>query len=144
MRLRIQGLLPFPAESCAAALLTAAFACALPAQTPAPAPSTSQAQPARSEIPAPPADKKLPRDHDKRRAAEVYLASSKLFLNRQFEQAMQGFDRAAQLDPSNPNYPLASNVARGHAVTALIQDAAKDRLLGNQSSARKHRGEPAS
>ncbi len=49
---------------------------------------------------------------------------------------MRGFEKAAALDPTNANYPLAAQVARSHAVTALIQAAAKDRLLGDESAAR--------
>ena len=49
---------------------------------------------------------------------------------------MQGFEQAAALDPSNADYRLAAGVARSHEVTALIQDAAKDRLLGNDAAAR--------
>ncbi len=67
---------------------------------------------------------------------KLYLESSKLFLNRQFEEAIQGFEKAAALDPTNADYPLAAQVARSHAVTALIQAEAKDRLLGDESAAR--------
>ena len=49
---------------------------------------------------------------------------------------MQSFEQAAALDPSNADYRLASGVARNHAVTALIQEAAKDRLLGNEAASR--------
>ncbi len=49
---------------------------------------------------------------------------------------MKGFEQAAALDPTNANYRLAAGVARSHAVTALIQEAAKDRLLGNEAAAR--------
>jgi general secretion pathway protein D len=99
-------------------------------------PDSSAAQaPAESEIPAP-SKTKAPRSSDQRRAAKLYLESSKLFLDRQFDQAMLGFDRAAALDPSNANYPLASLVAKSHEVTALIQEAAKDRLLNNEAGAR--------
>ena len=75
-------------------------------------------------------------EDDRRHAAELYLSASKLFLNRQFEKAMQEFEHAAPLDPANANYRLAADVARSHAVTALIQAAAKDRLLGNDAAAR--------
>ncbi len=74
---------------------------------------------------------------DRERAAKLYLDSSKLFVNRQFEAAAQGFERAAALDPTNSDYRLAAGVARGHEVTSLIQDAAKDRLLGDDAAARK-------
>jgi Flp pilus assembly secretin CpaC len=97
--------------------------------------AADQAAPAQSEIPAP-SKTKEPRSSDQRRAAKLYLESSKLFLDRQFDEAMQGFDRAATLDPSNANYPLAALVAKSHEVTALIQEAAKDRLLNNEAGAR--------
>jgi Flp pilus assembly secretin CpaC len=73
---------------------------------------------------------------EKRRAAKLYLAASKLFLDRRFEQAMKGFERAAALDPTNADYRLAARVARSHTVTALIQEAAKDRLKGNDAASR--------
>lgn len=73
---------------------------------------------------------------DRRRAAKIYLASSKLFEKEEFEEAMEGFEQAATLDPSNSNYPLAAVVARSHAVTALIQAAAKHRIRGDASAAR--------
>ena len=49
---------------------------------------------------------------------------------------MKDFEQAAALDPTNADYQLAAGVARNHAVTALIQAAAKDRLLGNEAAAR--------
>jgi Flp pilus assembly secretin CpaC len=49
---------------------------------------------------------------------------------------MKGFEQAAALDPANADYRLAAGVARDHAVTALIQEAAKDRLQDNQPAAR--------
>jgi len=130
---------------CGAGLLLAAVAATLSAQTanPAPAKGTTgsqgaaagQAAPAVSEIPEP-GKAKGPRTSDQRRAAKLYLESSKLFLNSQFEEAMQGFERAAALDATNTNYTLAAQVARSHAVTALIQAAAKDRLVGDEPAAR--------
>jgi Flp pilus assembly secretin CpaC len=79
---------------------------------------------------------KTVRNTDRRRAAKLYLASSKLFVGEQFEEAMRGYEQAAKLDPGTTNYGLAANVARSHAVTALIQAAAKDRLRGDAAQAR--------
>ncbi len=76
------------------------------------------------------------RNADRRRAAKLYLASSKLFVDEQFEEAMRGYEQAAELDPGNADYRLAASVARSHAVTALIQAAAKDRLRGDAAQAR--------
>jgi Flp pilus assembly secretin CpaC len=98
--------------------------------------AAGQAAPAASEIPEPGKPAKGPRSSDQRRAAKLYLESSKLFLNSQFEEAMQGFERAAAVDPTNTNYRLAAQVARSHAVTALIQAAAKDRMLGDEAADR--------
>jgi tetratricopeptide (TPR) repeat protein len=55
------------------------------------------------------------RNSDRRRAAKLYLASSKLFVDGQFEEAMRGYEQAATLDPGNADYPLAASVARSHA-----------------------------
>jgi tetratricopeptide (TPR) repeat protein len=73
---------------------------------------------------------------DRRRAVKLYLESSKLFEKEQFEEAMEGYEKASALDPSNADYRLAAEVARSHAVTALIQAAAKDRLRGDPAGAR--------
>lgn len=135
----------FVARRCAAGLAIVLFAGTLLAQAAYPAaPARQSAPPAEQSTPtgaatpqAASANKTAqPRPRDRRRAAKLYLASSKLFLDRQFEEAMKGFEQAAALDPANADYRLAAGVARSHAVTALIQDAAKDRLLGHQSAAR--------
>ncbi len=124
------------------------FVSALPAQTANPegtpnqsAPPedlnalTSATAPAAAPQTASASETGQPRTRDRRRAAKLYLASSKLFLNNLFEEAMEGFEQAAALDPANADYRLAAGVARSHAVTVLIQNAAKDRLLGDQSAA---------
>jgi len=49
---------------------------------------------------------------------------------------MLAYQRADNLDPSNPNYLLAAELARSHLVTALIQQAAKARLLSDSSAER--------
>jgi general secretion pathway protein D len=79
---------------------------------------------------------KNPRNSDRRKAAKIYLNSSKLFVHGQFEAAMRGYTEAAKLDPTNTNYGLAIDVARSHTVTALIQAAAKARLIGDEGTAR--------
>ncbi|MGB6742482.1 MAG: hypothetical protein WBE38_02410 [Terracidiphilus sp.] len=129
----------------AAALLLAIFPVSAGAQT--------ASQPAQA-APAPPGnqvanqasnsasqgsgsgDAQPPTASEKRRAVKLYLAASKLFVNGQFEAAMRGYAQAAKLDPTNSDYRLSVEVARSHAVTALIQSAAKARLLGDEASAR--------
>jgi general secretion pathway protein D len=70
------------------------------------------------------------RSKDRRRAAKLYLEGTKLFEDSQFERAMHDFETAESLDPSNRNYSLSAQIARSHAVTALIQAAAKARNQG--------------
>ena len=53
-----------------------------------------------------------------------------------YEDAIKDYEEAAKLDPTNSNYRLAGDVARSHAVTALIQTAAKDHLRGDAAGAR--------
>jgi len=76
------------------------------------------------------------RNSDRRRAAKLYIASSKLYEKAEFEEALRGYEQAAKLDPENRDYPLAANVARSHAVTALIQAAAKARSRLDETAAR--------
>jgi general secretion pathway protein D len=71
----------------------------------------------------------------RRRAAKAYMEASKQFLAAKFEEARLGFEKAAELDPTNPSYAQAAQVARNHEVTALLQTSARDRLLGNQAGA---------
>jgi general secretion pathway protein D len=105
-----------------------------PEQTQA-APTSPATDPGAAVDPASKPTKKTT-NGDRRRAAKIYLASSKLFEKEQFEDAMEGFEHAATLDPSNSNYTLAAVVSRSHAVTALIQAAAKHRIRGDASAAR--------
>ena len=102
-------------------------------------PTASQAAPA-SQGAAPAGaqakDARQPKDKDRRRAVKLYLQASKLFEQEKFEEAMDGYRQAAELDPSNANYRLAAELARSHAVTALIQAATKDRLIGDAAGER--------
>ena len=71
---------------------------------------------------------------DRRRAAKLYLEGTKLFEKEQFEDALRNYEEATALEPGNSNYHMAAEVARSHAVTALIQAAAKARM-GNDPAA---------
>ena len=102
-------------------------------------PTQSPVAPATAPAPTTPAKEKqvVPvRDADRRHAAKLYLAASKLFEKAQFEKALHGYEQAAKLDPNNGDYPLAASVARSHAVTALVQNAAKNRVRGDRATAR--------
>lgn len=118
-----------------AATLFAALFPALPAaQTPKAGPPPPAAQQA-SSTPIP-EQKKLPRTADRRRAAKLFLEAGKLFLAARYEEAMALYKQAAALDASNKDYALALTVARSHAVTALVQQAAQRRVKGDAAGAR--------
>jgi Flp pilus assembly secretin CpaC len=140
--------------SLCAALLIAFTSVALRSQTESQAPNSAPAKtqiPPAQQAPASPAEAagapatelqtdaapaKEPRSSDRRKAARLYLEASKLFLDSQFEQAQRDFEQATSLDATNKDYRMAAEVARSHAVTALIQAAAKDKLTGNDAAAR--------
>lgn len=79
---------------------------------------------------------KLPGSRDRRRAAKLYLAGAKLFEQGQFEEALKDYSQAAAADPTSQDYKMAAEVARSHAVTALVQTAARDRMNGDDAGAR--------
>jgi general secretion pathway protein D len=106
----------------------------------APAPAQTGATPAVTQgAPAGDGDakpEKQPRSSDKRRAAKIFMEASKLFEKKQFEEALHDYQRAAALDPTNRDYFLAAQIASSHAVTALIQSAAQDRIRGDEVAER--------
>jgi Flp pilus assembly secretin CpaC len=121
-----------------AVLLLGVFPGAIQGQAVSPAPvapanATQSAQPGKAPATL---EAKPVRSSDKRHAEKLYFASSKLYEKALFEEAMHGYERAAALDPENADYALAIGVARSHAVTALIQAAARDRNLGDAAGAR--------
>ena len=138
MRQRLQCLISYRRDSliasAAVAFLLAAGGGLAAAQT-APAQAEAAAQTIRPTTTIG-AEAVRPRDRDRRRAARLYLDASKLFMAEQFEEALKDYKEAAALDPANDNYRLAGDVARNHAVTALIQIAAKARLRSDAEGAR--------
>jgi len=128
---------------CAAVLLFAVYPGSRQAQAiDSPAPQSvsapaSAAKPAQEAVQLQESVQARPvRNSDRRRAAALYLAASKLFERELFEEAMRDYERAATLDPGNVNYPLAASVARNHVLMTLIQAAAKDRMRGDEPGAR--------
>ena len=69
------------------------------------------------------------------RAAQGYLAGSRLLGRNDFAGAQKEFELAAALDPTHPEYAAAMAVTRDHRVGELIQQAAKARLLGRSAEA---------
>lgn len=98
---------------------------------PAPGPNAAgqaQAQDAKPPIPA--------RSKDRRRAAKLFLAATRSFEKSEFEDAIRDYEEAASLDPNNSDYALAAQIARSHAVTSLLQTAAKARNMGDIGASR--------
>jgi general secretion pathway protein D len=77
-----------------------------------------------------------PTGSERRRASKLYLAGAKLYEQGKFEEALRDDEEALALDPGNDKYRMAVEVARAHAVTALIQAAAKARMQGDTLAAR--------
>ena len=135
-----------PLHACTAALLLALFPALMQAQAAgvpqsSPLPSAPQTTPAAQAAPTAAAsdDKpaRQPKNSDRRRAAKLFLVASKLFEDQQFETALIDYQQAVALDPTNRNYALAADLSRSHAVTALIQAAAKDRIRGDVAAERQ-------
>ncbi|WP_420237241.1 hypothetical protein ACOBR2_16730 [Telmatobacter bradus] len=121
-----------PRQGCAVLLgLLLSFSAAAQA----PAPSTSHAL-ASNPAAQPVAPEKLPSASDRRKAAKLFLQADKLFMARKYEQAMGLYQQSTKLDPTNKNYPLAIQVARSHAITALIEESTLDRQRNNEPAAR--------
>jgi len=130
-----------PARRATALLLAACTAASLSAQTPPPiaqpAPAQTSATPSAQTGSAPTEkDAKLPTTAERRRAAKLYMEAAALYQKGQYEKAIELYERAVKLDPTNPDYRMAADVARSHEVTALIQQATKDRFQGNEAAAR--------
>lgn len=102
-------------------------------------PALSMAQEATPTPAAPPAaqsaNKTPVTGRDRRKAAKLFLQASREFAQGAFERALADYEQAAALAPDHPDYALAGEVARSHAVTTLIQEAAKARNLGNATAA---------
>jgi len=115
---------------------TMVFAQQAPAPVPAQPPSSTENKPGQDKVDKPDKPAKPVRSKDRRQAAKLYLKGTKLYADSQFEAAMHQYEAAAALDPGNNEYGLAAQVARSHAVTALIQAAARARNKGDLAATR--------
>jgi general secretion pathway protein D len=134
---------PSMTQSCHSALqrfvslLLVAALTAAQAQSPATTPPDNAAAPAQQPAATQPAkDTKLPTTSDRRHAAKLYMQAASLYEAQQFEKAMELDKKAAELDPTNPNYALAAELARSHAVTALVQESTRDQIRSDFAVAR--------
>ena len=101
-------------------------------QETSPSPSTSKSTPDDSNL----KDERQPTGSERRRASKLYLSGAKLYEQGKFEQALSDYQKAAELDPANRNYTMAVEIARSHAIAALIQIAAKARMQSDVPGAR--------
>lgn len=106
---------------------------------PAAAPSAATAQqPAeQSGGKSSPAKEHLPSANHRRHAMQLFLEGGKIYATGRFEEALKKFEAAALLDPTSKDYAAAVQVARSHAVEALVQESARERIKGNQDGALK-------
>lgn len=124
---------------CGAAMLTFASAAVARAQSAANAPASvpagaEEATPAHPQSPATAAAATVsPRQA--READDAYLEGARQVDRRDLAAATKSFARAAQLDPANRDYALALIVTREHRLSELVQQAAKERSLGQNERA---------
>jgi hypothetical protein len=76
-----------------------------------------------------------PTGSDRRRAAKLYLSAAKEYQKGEFETALRQDEQAAALDPTSQDYHLAADIARSHAVTALVQASARAMIGGDSAGA---------
>lgn len=70
-----------------------------------------------------------------REAEDAYLQGAKAVERKDLEGAQKSFARAVQLNPKNRDYTLALIVTREHRLSELVQQAARQRLLGHNERA---------
>lgn len=95
----------------------------------------AQQTPPAPAAPSAPSQAAGKKHHVSRRSRD---AAQKLFLEgaadlerKDIRAAMAAFARAAQLDPEDRKYAISEEIARQHLVTALIQQADKEKIMGH-------------
>jgi len=111
-----------------------ALTAAAGAQTTAPAPNTPGSA---SGGAAHTAKKHTVSDHDRDVAEQLFLKGAKDVEHDDLKAAIDVFAKAAALDPGNPKYGMAEDIARQHRVTELVQQADTARNLGHSDEARE-------
>lgn len=70
-----------------------------------------------------------------REAEDAYLQGAREIERKDLDAAEKNFVKATQLNPNNRDYALALIVTREHRLTELVQQAARQRELGNSQRA---------
>ena len=98
-------------------------------QAPAAAPAASTAAAPAS------AAHSMPSRHQTQAAEDAYLAGARLLDRNDLDGAEAQFEKALQLNPTKSEYSQALALVRAHRVTALVQQAGKARILGQNARA---------
>ena len=108
-------------------------------------PSGSAAVPAGAAAPIPASEESVARAAAASRtkvsqkqageAEDAYLDGARHVERNDLPGSIKSFTRAVELNPTKQEYVLALAVVREHTLTALVQDAAKARLLGKDAEA---------
>ncbi len=114
---------------CFTALALAGIPFAALSQNPVSPPPTASA--AQNPGGSPPA----PTKHQIDAANTAYLAGARLLDRNNLLDAEKKFEKAAKLNPTNPEYAQAALLAKEHRVTELVQQAGKARLMGQHEKA---------
>jgi general secretion pathway protein D len=115
------------------------FLCSRKAISQATPPAAAGATNANSPVQAKDLDtpKRHPSAKQKRKAEQFYLEGVRAMDKGDVNTAEKDFARAAQADPTNHEYEVDREIARQHGITALIQSADKERILGHPEIARQ-------
>jgi general secretion pathway protein D len=95
------------------------------------APACAQESPQSGTTPTP----LPPGKREVHKAEESYLDGVKLLDRGDLNGAETAFAKAAQIDPSKPDYLQAAALAHEHRVTSLVQQAGKARMSGHPEQA---------
>jgi general secretion pathway protein D len=102
---------------------------ALSGQEATPPPASAATQPTTDAATPAPSKRQI-------EAAEAnYLAGAQLLDRNDLAKAQAKFEKAAKLNPKNPEYVVAAALAREHRVTDLVHQAGKARLMGKTEKA---------
>ena len=113
--------------SCSAAMVALGI-CLLSAQTPPPVPQLSQ--------PVSPSVLPAVSSHRRLAAEAIFLKGAKRLQEGAYLEAEHDFANAVQLNPAKSDYAAAMLVAREHAVTRLLQQAAQQSPTNRDAAAR--------
>ena len=78
-----------------------------------------------------------PTKKEREEAQKLFVQGAKDIDHNNIRAAMDCFVKAAELNPEEPKYAYADQIARQHLVTDLIQQSDKDKILGHFADARE-------